>query len=447
MYKNSIIASVLMMSVSPMAFADSFTLNGDTTGLATWNRAIGAGPSLSGVGNNVPFQTFEVTVTDSAAFEATTTSASFDTYLHVYSGSFDPIDQFTNIIAGNDDGGVGLLSSITGPIPEGQYIVVVSGYRNSSFGTFALFLDGVLLGFGPSTAQQLDELKASLTQVGRQTVRVLTGNVKAAVTDSIANRNFTISSKNEPAKALLGNIYAWAKASNAYTENNGHSVNSPTLQFGADVEVGSNNILGLSVGYGDLRQRSGATIIDGSQISIQPYFGWQRGDWQGTASVTYSDIDYDTITSASGTASAEGRLFALSAEASRGFTLKNGKTLSPFVSLSLGNIDLTQTAGSLAGAGLSNSVTFQDARFGTRLSQNVGVGIMTFGVSADYYHSNAPVNLVSGQFDTNGWSSTVEFGYKVAFTDGVNVNAQIDAGGLGSDSNYYVGSIEIGMQF
>lgn len=457
MFKKFITTSVILLATSSTTMADSFTINGDTTGLATWQRLSGSpsSPFLSGIGgtgSNVPFQTIEVTITDPTAFVAHVTTAAFDTYMHLYSNSFNPLDQFTNLVALDDDDGGGGRSRIDnildGPFPEGQYVVVVTGYYDSSFGTFALFLDGVLLGIGPSTEQQVNELKASLLQAGQQTVRVLNGNVQAAIAESIASRDLTISSKNTASSALAGNVYVWSKASLAYAENNGHSVRSPILQFGADVAVGSNKILGISLGYGDISQSSGTTVIDGSQVTLQPYFGWQKGSWQGTASVTYGQMDYDTITSASGAASAEGDLLAFSADASKGILLKNGKTLSPFASFSVGSIDLTETAGSLAGAGLSNSVSFQDARFGTRISQKIGSSsMMTFGVSADYYHSNAPVNLISGQFNNKGWSGTAEYGYQVEFNNGVHLNTQVAAGGLGSSNKHYIGSIEIGMQF
>ena len=324
----------------------------------------------------------------------------------------------------------------------------MSGFSNCSFGTCALFLDGILLGFRPSTVQQVNELKATLLQAGQQTVRVLNGNVQAAIAESIASRNLIISSKNNALSALAGNVYVWSKTSIAYAENNDHSVRSPILQFGADIAVGSSKALGVSLGYGDLNQSSGTTSIDGTQVTLQPYFGWQHGSWQGTASVTYGQVDYDTITFASGTASAKGDLIAFSADASKGILLRNGKTLSPVASFSVGSIDLTETAGSLAGAGFAKSVSLQDARFGTRLSQKIGSsGIVTFGISADYSHSNAPVNLISGRFNNKGWSGTAETGYQVELKNGMNINAQLVAGGLGSSSKQYTGSVEIGMQF
>jgi hypothetical protein len=43
MYKSFITTSVILLAISSLAMADSFTINGDTTGLERWQRVGGAG--------------------------------------------------------------------------------------------------------------------------------------------------------------------------------------------------------------------------------------------------------------------------------------------------------------------------------------------------------------------------------------------------------------------
>ena len=131
-----------------------------------------------------------VTITQPLSFSAETTVASFDTYLHLYQTSFDPNAQLTNLVAGDDDGGAGLLSLINaasdGPFTPGQYIVVVSGFSNGSFGTYTLEINGAVLGFA---GVLLDELEATAGTFARLSTRQSFGNTRSGAQNSFATRD------------------------------------------------------------------------------------------------------------------------------------------------------------------------------------------------------------------------------------------------------------------
>lgn len=130
------------------ALADVMSVfSGDTTGGPTWNRPVGmAPPPASGVGTAVPYQAVPLSSSESGDyfFLVERTGAAFwDTYLFLYAGSFDPLDQFTNRVAANDDCGAFDRSCFDVTLDAGTlYIAVVTGFDNSSFGTYDLSIRG-----------------------------------------------------------------------------------------------------------------------------------------------------------------------------------------------------------------------------------------------------------------------------------------------------------------
>ncbi len=62
----------------------------------------------------------------------------FDTYLHLYRGSFNPLNPCLNIVGTNDDNGEGLMALIDGTFPAGNYIIVVTSFRMDDTGTYFL---------------------------------------------------------------------------------------------------------------------------------------------------------------------------------------------------------------------------------------------------------------------------------------------------------------------
>ncbi|MEX6633845.1 VPLPA-CTERM sorting domain-containing protein [Hyphococcus lacteus] len=135
----------------PMAAnAATVTVNGDTTGNATWNRPYTTGGTLSGIGNDTPFEVIEFSVDTAGDYEFEITSANFDSYIFLYNeAGFDPFNQALGLQALDDDGGPSLLSLIASANGDNAtlaanlvYYIVVSGFNNADFGAFALDISG-----------------------------------------------------------------------------------------------------------------------------------------------------------------------------------------------------------------------------------------------------------------------------------------------------------------
>lgn len=138
------LAAALVTCASFAALAGSVTVNGSTSGAPVWNRTTAGAPptGLSGVGTAVPFLVTAFHVTADGSYQLDN-QANYDTYLHLYQSAFDPLAQFTNVIAANDDFGGSLSSQLTSNLLAGtNYFAVTSGFGNSDFGAFALTISG-----------------------------------------------------------------------------------------------------------------------------------------------------------------------------------------------------------------------------------------------------------------------------------------------------------------
>ena len=158
-------------------------------------------------------------------------------------------------------------------------------------------------------------------------------------------------------------------------------------------------------------------------------------------------LEYDNITSTGGTATADGDMWAVNADVARSFTLADGSTVSPFASVQVGKVDLTATTGTLTGVGLSDTVNISETSLGVDVAHALGNGSITMGVSIDYFDTDAPTALLSGQFDQTGWSGTARVGYDTVLGNGVAIQAGISFGGLGTSNREYAGSFRVGYQF
>ncbi len=117
----------------------------DTTGKPTWNRPILGGPALSLVGTATPYESIPFTVDAAGNYvlALSALTANYDTYLHLYQNSFDPNNQLSNLLAGDDDGGAGFDSLLNFGLTAGtSYFAVVSGFNNSDFGSSRLAITG-----------------------------------------------------------------------------------------------------------------------------------------------------------------------------------------------------------------------------------------------------------------------------------------------------------------
>jgi len=144
-------ALTLAAPASAQVFTDTTTL-----GDPTYNRVLsGIPPSgLSAVGTAVHYGvlSFEVTASGSYDFLLTGDSpAGWDTFLTIYSGSFDPGSALTNALAANDDFPTIGISGFTGLglLTGTSYFAVITGFDNDDVGAWTLTVTGPGTAFVP----------------------------------------------------------------------------------------------------------------------------------------------------------------------------------------------------------------------------------------------------------------------------------------------------------
>lgn len=125
---------------TPMASpADVEIYSGTNVGGPEWDRPL-SDPVMCSISSLGPVrysdQPFFVAADGTCDFDS---QQSYDGYLHIYEISWDPLDQCTNLIAGNDDGAGGIgTSNINGlSVTTGvTYWIVTSAFAAGGEGTF-----------------------------------------------------------------------------------------------------------------------------------------------------------------------------------------------------------------------------------------------------------------------------------------------------------------------
>lgn len=220
-----------------------------------------------------------------------------------------------------------------------------------------------------------------------------------------------------------------------------------SLQLGADFQLTPEIIAGLSVGLTNFSNSAEGYTVDGSEWVLQPYVGLEYGSWYGTASLFYGQQDYDSIEFLGEEASAKGKLLAVSIEAARDFEIGYNLTLTPSAFAGLGVVKITEGNDALENIGVDETVNFKEFSLGADVAKPFGPGLIIAGISADYFDTDAPIALRSGEFDQTGISGSATLGYQAVFGNGLNLDAKLRAGGLGSDQQDYSGSLQIGYFF
>ncbi len=140
---KSVLAFAVFASVLAVPAA-AITINGDTTGGATWQRTVGGAPptGLSSVGTAVRFETTQFTVSAAGSYSFLAT-AGYDNYLHLYQGAFNPAAQFNGVLIANDDfPNIGQSGFSFNLLTGTSYFAVASGFANSDFGAYVLDIRG-----------------------------------------------------------------------------------------------------------------------------------------------------------------------------------------------------------------------------------------------------------------------------------------------------------------
>lgn len=404
----------------------------------------------SGIGSVFLVRPFQITVTGTAPFSGSFLSeAAQNAGVTFHLGDVDPFGterldfSFVNQYFPGNPGG-----DLFSVLPAGEYTMLVIYEESFVVGDpfYTVTLNGVTLGWGPSIEEQLEELGAVAAEGGRYTLRLVNSNIHDVAQRSIAKRKTPKAAAGETA-SLMGDVNAWVRTSAISADSDARTYDTKMFQFGADLAVNSSLVAGLAIGVGDMNADTTGFSFEGDQILIQPYVGWNYGVWRGSASLVFGDLEYDTITSVSGTAAADGEMLALSANASRDFAINEQTTLTPFVGVETGQTKLDATSGSLAGLGIGESVNYTETRLGVVMTADVGGGTLTLGASANYYDTDAPTVLTSGQFDDTGWSGITEVGYSVSLDQNTRLDANIQVGGIGTGTSSFSGALQLAITF
>jgi hypothetical protein len=137
----------LVLCLTGAALAGTTSYSGDTTGDPTWQRTVGMSSSLSSVGTAVSYETQAFSVSASGNYTITSAydeAAGYDGYLHLYASSFDPTDQLTNLMAGDDDYGTVYAAQMADVslVSGATYIIVNSGFSNDDYGVYTTEITG-----------------------------------------------------------------------------------------------------------------------------------------------------------------------------------------------------------------------------------------------------------------------------------------------------------------
>lgn len=141
--------SIISLAGAPL-FGGTLSFSGNTAGGNLYNRPTESGDSLSDVGTAVPYviQAFTVGLTGNYNFSTIANNPSvYDTFVHLYSGSFNPASPLSGLIVANDDmvnGNPNAGSGFTAqPLTSGgAYYYVVNGFGNSDAGSFTASITG-----------------------------------------------------------------------------------------------------------------------------------------------------------------------------------------------------------------------------------------------------------------------------------------------------------------
>lgn len=118
---------------------------------STYNRQAGDCGGVSFIGTDVFYDTVTITNTSGilASIDLTTSDVgdpgqciSGDTYVSVYSPTFNAVNPVANCVTGDDDGGPGVCSAVSFDVAVGQTaIVVISSYGNGAMFDYQVNID------------------------------------------------------------------------------------------------------------------------------------------------------------------------------------------------------------------------------------------------------------------------------------------------------------------
>lgn len=321
-------------------------------------------------GSNVayPYEAISFTVTDGQNFYMTASGGTHpDAYMYVYS-TFDPTNPSLGRELSDDDSGEGLLPAIVGqPLPDGDYVAVITSYSAGAFGTLIFDIYGITLNIGPTIAAMAEDLTlqhgqyllASATTKGRA--------IAAAVRSTNSVSTVTASTKG------MGDI-AWGPAMrNAWVTASYQGLNGDVaghfsqLQAGLDQTLQTGGVLGVSLAFDNHNTTTASSSAKGQTVTVQPYFATKLGELDAVFTLSYGITDYSTYTSGATTGTASARNLEVSAHVERTFALDDGLSVRPFADIALGRADMS-FGGGLSGVA-DTSVNTRRAAIGIEVAQ------------------------------------------------------------------------------
>ena len=247
------------------------------------------------------------------------------------------------------------------------------------------------------------------------------------------------------APGLVGGLYTWVELSGFHSFGSTQEVSGHGLQFGADIELGAQQLLGLSFGYRDVSAQSTGFAQEGSFTFVQPYYSFRQGAFSGSASLLYGEGEY-TQTAAGGTGEGDLRLSSISLEGGRDIALGDGVTLTPTLGLTYGEVETTGRSGTLAGTGTTDS-QFTQSSIGARLSRAVAWGTVTGGLFIDHVDRSTNNVAVNGLINDDGISGRVEIGLEGMIGNRTGVNTSLEISGIGQDMQQARGGVRFSLSF
>ncbi|MDH3668947.1 MAG: autotransporter outer membrane beta-barrel domain-containing protein [Paracoccaceae bacterium] len=302
-------------TVAAAAVAASFTcgsagaqtqilnFNGSTTGGPTYNRATtetlepGDFVALSTFGTAVPFSTVPFTVTAGGNVRLeTVTGSNYDTTLFLYS-SFNSGSPLANGIDADDDAGAGLLSLINTNLAPGNYVAVVTGFSNNSFGDFVLEVEipqaiiVIPVASDGDAAIVAAEIASMVTAAQtRGLSQIVRANRAARI--SVIDGNTVSSSRANSTEQFS----VWAEIGGGHLElDSGAGADVSNFYGQGGVEMALTDQIAIGVGVGGVRTTAdlGGSDLDGDGFFAQPYIAYTDGPLTAVGSIALTRTNYD----------------------------------------------------------------------------------------------------------------------------------------------------------
>ena len=432
------------------------TIDGDTTGAPTFNRAtteeeFGDFVALSGFGTAVPFVTIRFVVTAGGTVRLETVAPSaYDTTLFLYS-DFDPSDPLANgIDADGDSGGKKTwLSLINTVLVPGEYVAVVTGFGNKSFGIFRLEIDGpvflgtleeVLAGDAGIMATEIAAMvTAAQTQGLRQIVRANSRARLAASGGSMVMSSNGLSTANFSVWAEIGGGRLNAEFGDDL------EVSSFFGQAGVEVGLSDSFAVGMSVGGALTSAETSMAGLDGDALFVQPYLAFSADGLTAIASFVFTHTEYDDSTDNID----DGERFAGSLFLGYDVAL-DGQTMATPFGYVAGGVEQFDTSSG------SEEADFLIGRVGLELSQSfdllkTGTMHAFVSVAAEYVSTGepelgAPALLAGYDDDRLGGRVEIGFDFTVAGTN-TQIFAAANGAGLFTDAESFGGRVGLRIPF